>query len=142
VLHAGWLGAAAALVFSLVAVALGVWLGTSGRGAGWALVLLFGLGAGVAAASLWSRGTLTLDQSGLQVTTLGRSTSYTWAEIEAISARQFRSRPFARTTTIVLTLRDGREVPLPDTYRRRPAALVSLLEAWRQASAAAAPPRP
>jgi hypothetical protein len=140
-LRSGWRSAALALVFSLAVVGLGVWLGTTGRGAGWAIVLLFGLGALASGAALLYRGSLTLTADGVTVRALGRSTAYRWSQITAVSASRLKTRAFASTSTIMLDLRDGRQVALPDSYGRRTDSLVSLLEDWRTKHAAAELPR-
>jgi len=138
------------LVACLLLAACGTLLVATGRNgiAGWAGILFFGGGGLVLGANLAPGASgLRLDREGFRVTSLFRSRSVRWADVEGFGVRAV---PHARRM-VGYRLLPGRRPPegrlrrilglgldgyLPDGYGLEPEALIEVLEAWRRRFAA------
>lgn len=134
------------LVLSLAFVAVGVWMGSSGRWEGWLCAAFFGLGVPIAVVQLMPGSTfLRIDADGITFTNLFRKTSLPWSAFQqffVVTIRQTglkvhdmvafdfaptheRARA-ARALSRAIAQCDG---ALPNTYGMKAQELAELLNA-------------
>ena len=131
----------------------GAWMIRSGEGTGWFVLIVFGLGALIAAAAMLpGAGALMLDRDGFEVTSLFRRHRCRWQDTDGFAAARIpparqsmvvyddvnqRTKSIAKINVSIT----GRNSAVPDTYGLSADDLAAVMAQWRERASGRNGPR-